>query len=219
MPTELEEWEMRAGQPLTAVNLRRMFLLLTQLHYSHPANFGLLEEDLKDCLWTPKAEDRKLHINLHFNYDPKDVASSLPAIYYGLGSTDFQQTVVNDHAGFNEDYSGENSICTASAPLIWAHCARTADLAANLAETTLSFFTGIRSMLMHRLQLQFFHIADLAEPHLEKVEGGQMFYRVDLKGTIIYSHAMTVLTHSHRLKKVDQSATIEADGIDLSSAT
>jgi hypothetical protein len=51
------------------------------------------------------------------------------------------------------------------------------------------------------------------------VEGGQMFYRVDLKGTIIYSHAMTVLTHSHRLKKVDQSATIEADGIDLSSAT
>lgn len=205
-----ELWSALDALP-TAVNLRRVFLLLTQAHFAHADNFGLLKETLKDCIWNPDAEERQIHVALQSEFDPRGVFNTLPSVFFGFGDSNFEQEVVSGYAGHNDDNSAADYVMKAEASIQWVHCAHTDTMTGNLAETVFSLLAGARPWLIEKLGLRAFMIGQLSMPVKVKMEGVEPYYRVDLRCTLHYNHVLTLSTESHRLKKVAHDFTLTAD--------
>lgn len=200
---------------LTATTLRRVFLLLTQAHWAHPDNHGLLKPWLKDVVWHNRQELRRVYIQLQHGVNEAGLHSQLPAISVGLGDADFTNVVVGDYAGHNDDNSAHNEVRMCQTAVQFLHYANTSDLAGNMAESTFSFFTAAHQWLMGQLGLIGFEISQISMPQLVKTGEQHEFYRVDVRGVIRYNHVITISAESHRLKKVESPADVEGGGLDL----
>lgn len=201
-----------------SVNLRRVFLLLTQAHFADPVNYGPLQDVIGDLHWDAEVEKRTLHISLQHDFDERGIVTAMPAVYFGLGSSNFTQTVVQNFAGHTDDNSGMHSVEDTQAAMQWFACARTADLAGNLMETCLSFFAAMRPTLIERLGLSHFQLATLSMPNrIVAPDSKEVYYRIDLQGVIHYNHALTLYTESHRLKTVELEQSHDAGLLDLRS--
>lgn len=190
---------------VNTVNLRRVFLLLTQMHFSTPANYGPLRKTLADLVWSPDVASRTLNIQLQHDFDERGVVNILPSIFFGVGNTDFDNEVVAAEAGYNDDNSSHKIVMKATTVFQWVCVANTADLAGNIAETCFSFFANARPWLIKTLGFRYFILKQIGQVILAKLPENREYYRVDIRGTLDYNHVMSVSQESHRLKKVSMA--------------
>ncbi len=196
-------------KPLITTNIRRLLLLLTQAHYADTFNHGKLAAELKDCVWDATAAKRTMQIGLQHDFDARGVLDALPCIYFGLGDVDFESEVIGEYAGHNEDNSAAEHVSLAKGAMQWTHCARHADVAENMAESTGAFFRSSSDWMRQRVGFRLFQISQIGMPQRVMVDGKEAYYRVDLRGQLQYNHAVTINYESHRLKKVELNTTAE----------
>ena len=193
-----------ATMPLGVTNLRRIFLLLTRLHYSDSKNYGVMEDQLKDFVWSKDPAKSKLFVGLDYVFDPNKT-DQFPGIFVGVGDLDFKQEVIDNREGFTDDRSGEHGVLKGATMLIIRHASLTPDEALALADLSFGYYTGIRSMLMQRMKLKAFTINKLSTPRFFNVDGADKAdkkYYADLLMGISYDAAWTTFTQSHRIKKI-----------------
>jgi hypothetical protein len=189
-------------QPLDAVVLRRIFLLLMQLHYSDVANYGADAERLNGLVYQPDGEhtsDNRLHVDLTQIY-ASEKQTVQNAILVGLGPLVFTKKVIDNFARHNEDTSSVTSVLDCSTLIKIKHIGKTADLALLLGQQSMAFLNGIRQFLIPRMRLRAFDIGSLSEPGEYQGLPDRLF-DVDLVCPIIFSFVMATNLESHRIKK------------------
>jgi hypothetical protein len=189
---------------LAPVTIRRIFLLLTRLHYSSPENFGPLKEQMKDYLWHKEPGKGKLHIDFDTKYDPKQLDQK-PAIFIGLDDIEYKKIVLNNHARFTYDTAGEHLIKTAQTKVIIRHVADSADEAMTLENLTCQFFLGIQPIIRDTLPevLEYDVIASKSSRPFEKAsQQPEQRFVSDTIIALSYVSAWMVTFESHRIKKI-----------------
>lgn len=196
---------------LNSVNLRRIFLILTQLHYSDARNYGAMAEQFQDFVWrrslpgqngeNPKS---KLSIELDYVFDPKKT-DQFPGIFVGTGDIDYRQEVLDNKAGYTDDRSGSRNVYTGATTIILRHASLTPDEALALADLSYGYYTGIRDMLMLEMKLKSFAINKLTTPHFFNIDGADKAdkrYYADLIMSLSFNASWITFTESHRIKKI-----------------
>ena len=187
------------SEPLTIVNLRSIITLLTRAHYSDPANFGILEEELECLALDPEAEDNDLNILLDFIPDKKK-PSPRPAIWINFERCQFDKKAIDNKAGGSEDNSRTEYVKIEDVSFTLTHVHDSVDIALMMAETTCDFFAGIRPHLMGKLGLSFFEVENIIKPR-QSERAPERYYEVDVGLRMMFSFVMSANIESHRLKK------------------
>jgi hypothetical protein len=189
---------------LGAVNLRRIFLLLTQLHFSDPKNYGAMEDELKNFVWNKDKTKSKLFIDLDYVYDPAK-SDQFPGIYVGVGDIDFKKVLMGNHESYTPDNAGSKNILHGLTTIIIRHASLSPDEALALADLSFGYYTGIRELLMERMKLKEFSIQKLSTPrffHIDGTEKADKKYVADLIMNLAYDATWTTFRESHRIKKI-----------------
>jgi hypothetical protein len=188
---------------LTPVTIRRIFLLLTRLHYSTNENYGILKEKLKDFTWNPK--DGKLHIDYDYNYDPAQL-DKRPAIFVGRDDIQYTKVVTGDHSGHSEDRSGEQFTKTAKTSVILRHIAKSPDESETLADLSSQFFMGITPMIRDSLQGKIleYEVIGLksSRPFERTSQQADQHFMSDLIIGLAYNSIWMTSFESHRIKTI-----------------
>jgi hypothetical protein len=196
-----------AGIPLGPTNLRRIFLLLTQLHYSDSKNYGPMEEQLKDFVWhkdKPGEAKSKLFVGLDYVFDPTKT-DQFPGIFVGIGDIQYKRVVINNLDSYTNDRAGSKNILQGGTTVILRHTSLTPDEALAMAELSFQFYTGVREMLMKRMNLVAFDVSQISTPRFFDLDGKELAdkrYSADLILGIAFDASWITLTESHRLKKI-----------------
>lgn len=186
-------------EPLNGSNLRTLFFLLTKNHYSDPKNYGYLEEQLGCFKYSSDKADRTLNILLSQDYDINN-ASVRPAVFVGLDTPfNYKRIDVASKQSQLEDNSGSNSGHLVVTSISFIHIAAEIDQAMLLADSTASFFIGIKDHLRNNLNLSSFEPVSISAPLLieKKPEG---FFRVDCIFSLSFNYTVRTNVESHRLK-------------------
>lgn len=185
------------------VMLRRVFLILTRVHFSSPEHYGPFKEKLNNFIWTPQPATCTLKIENDFIYSPK-VTDTTPAIFVGVGDIGYSKRVQDAHKGVNEDRSGKEQINTGVAAIILRHRAGQADECLRLAEQSYSYYCGIRPLLMNRMKFQTFDVESLrsTKPFARTPDQADQQFLVDLVMNLSFSASWTTFTESHRIKTI-----------------
>ena len=93
---------------LGPVSLRRVFLLLTRLHYSDSAHYGEFKERMSEFIWSKDDTKRKLFIDYDYNFRPTDLEQR-PAIFVGTDAISYRRVVIDNQRAVKEDNSGVSS--------------------------------------------------------------------------------------------------------------
>lgn len=186
--------------PLDGANLRSVFLLLTRLHYSEPKNYGDLEAKLGCFKYSDDKADSTIAVELSQEYDLSK-GSVRPAVFVGMDSgLTFKKTDVAHKSGQAEDNSFSDTSHIAVMGLNIIHVASTMDEALLLAESSASFYIGIREAIMDRLGLLSFVPIAITAPHMMEASP-ERYFRVDTTFSLSYNYVVRVNIESHRLKK------------------
>lgn len=191
--------------PMNLFTIRRIFLILTRLHYSSPTNFGPEYPDpMRKFYWT-KEKDSPMKITRDYEYDPK-VIEQTPAIYVGTGDVDYQKNVVDNKKGPNSDRSGAIGIKTATTSVILRHISGQPDEATQLCDMSAQFYLGIRDMIMTQMSgmIRGFEVLkqSTSKPFLRDPGEADQQFISDLIMSLTFNAAWQTLTESHRIKTV-----------------
>jgi len=189
---------------LAPVSIRRIFLLLTRLHYQTADNFGEMKEQMKNYIWSSKTDECKVLIDLDFHYDPKNLGKR-PAIFVGLDDVEYKRIALDNHAYFSYDTSGQHLIKTAQTKVIIRHIADSPDDAMTMENLTCQFFLGLQPVIRDTLPqvLEYDVVASKSSRPFEKTS--QQAEQRFVSDTIIafsYVSAWMVTFESHRIKKI-----------------
>lgn len=182
------------------VTLRRMFLLLTRLHYSSADNFGAMAEKLKEYVWTPGLTT-KLKIDLDFNYI-RGKKDTVPCIYVGTDDIGYNRKVVDNQKSTNEDRSGENYVKGSATNIILRHAASSPDDAWIMADLTAQFYLGIRKMLIDKTGFESFEVVAQkgTKIFMRTAEESDQQFEVDLLMSLTFNSIWLTTLESHRIK-------------------
>lgn len=188
-------------QPLNGQNLRTIFLLLAQAHYSDPKNYGYLEEALGCLVYDgPNNANSRLFVELTQEYDIHKFARR-PAVYVGFDQPfQFKKLDMGHQQDGTSDNSGKDLGFIVTNVLSLIHIASDIDTALLLADSSASFFLGIRDSIRNRLQLLSFEPLTISPPALFE-KAPERFFRVDVQFALSYNYTVHVNIESHRLKK------------------
>jgi hypothetical protein len=190
---------------LTPVTIRRIFLLLTRLHYSDNANYGKFKEVFANFIWHKDEKLRKLQIDYDYHYDPKNL-DRRPAIFVGLDDIRFNKVVIGNRSGDSEDRSGEEFTKTASTNVIIRHIGKTADEAPALADLSSQFFMGITPMIHDSLRGKIleYDVIGLksSRPFERSSEQADQNFCSDLIIALSYNSIWMTSFESHRIKTI-----------------
>jgi hypothetical protein len=197
------------SEPLNGSNLRTIFLLLTRAHYSDPENYGYLQDQLKCVLWSSDPSKTTIEISPTQNYDiNRD--NKQPAIYVGMDrATEFSKLDLTSRQSNLSDNSGYASGHIARSSVNFVHVFESADQALLAAESTTSFFIGIKEALRNKLNLSSFEPLSISPPAMIE-KAPERFFRVDVTFGLAFNYNVLVNIESHRLKKFAIEFTSEA---------
>lgn len=198
--TLLEQLETIALTPLT---IRRIFILLTRLHYSDPDHFGNMRPKLEKFVWNSDPKLRGIHIDFDYNYDPSNV-DLRPAVFIGTSDIDFRKMVVNNQHSQTDDRSGETYVKEGGTNIILRHIGKTPDESWALGDLTAQFYMGITKMLQERLKVSSFEVVKLmaSKPFERKAQEADAQFIVDLIMNLQYNAAWLTTREGHRIKTV-----------------
>ena len=205
----LDELKTAMDSPLTAGSLRRIFLLLTRLHFSNPAHYGGLREVLKDLIWTPDDKTSQMDVELLGVFDPKKTTQR-PAAYVGFKGFKFGKGGVGNFAGENEEGSAQYLAHQTDTTLVIRCIAMTDDMAAAMADSVCAYFLGISILLYRQMHphLRLFDILGISDA-VEVEQAPERAFQVDLTCAVNFNYILTINLESHRIKKVEVDFTPE----------
>ena len=190
------------GLPKTPTNLRKMFLLLTRVHYSNPDHFGDYRDEMKRFVWT-EGEDPTLRIDPEGDFQNEDQAQ-LPRIFVGLDHMRFNTPVVDARGYPTEDRGSNEYVERGQTAIRVRHVGSTVDESQTLAEMTSSFFRGIRPMMMEDVGFHRYTISAITNPDPFQKTSTEAFQslRSDVIIELHYSEDWLVMFDSHRVKAI-----------------
>lgn len=199
--------DLRLGQ----VALRRIFLLLTRLHYSTPDNYGDHKAALQELVWSQDDLKRKLHIDYDYHYTPTKLEQR-PAIFVGTDDVAFKRVILDNFRNVTEDNSGTSSSYVASTTVIARHISGTPDEAMALGELSADFYLGIRQMIKERMRVHSFDISGIrsAKPFSRQPEQPDQMFACDLIMPISWIWDWTTTRESHRIKTIGFKEAVES---------
>jgi hypothetical protein len=188
---------------LTPVTIRKIFILLTRLHYSDPDHFGSLKPKLSKFVWNADIKLRGIHVDFDYNYDPNNT-DLRPAVFVGTSDIDFQKVAVNNQQSQTDDRSGEIYVKRAGTNIILRHIGKTPDETWALADMTSQFYMGITKMLQERLKVSSFEVVKLmgSKPFERKSQEADSQFIVDLIMNLQYNAAWLTTREGHRIKTI-----------------
>lgn len=199
--------ELRIGQ----VSLRRIFLLLTRLHYSTSDNYGDHKVALKELIWSQDDLKRKIFIDYDYHYRPNKLEQR-PAIFVGTDDVSFRRVVLDNHRKVVEDNSGTVSSYVASTTLIVRHISPTPDEAMAIGELSADFYLGIRQMIKDRMRVHSFDVGSIrsAKPFARGPDEPDQMFACDLIMPISWIWDWTTTRESHRIKTIGFKEAVES---------
>jgi len=205
---------------LTPVSLRRIFLLLTRLHFSDASHYGDKAIPLKNFIWSPDEKLRKLFIDYDYNYRPTDLEQR-PGVFIGVDDITYARQVIDNQRENTADRSGTSFTYRAETGIILRHISLTPDEALTLGELSVDFYAGIRKMLMEQMKLQNFDLAALkaTKPFLRTEMQTDQQFSCDLVMRISFLHDWTTFRESHRIKTVSFREAVTAYALPTNDGT
>jgi len=186
-------------EPLNGSNLRTLFLLLTRAHYSATKNYGYLEPQLSCVLYT--GEEQGLTVELSQAYDYNKTVKR-PAVYVGVDQPlAFKKIDIHHSQKTLPDNSGEDHGFIVNTAVSFIHVADSIDTALIMADSTTSFFIGLRSHLMDKLKFMAFEPVSISPP-AQISTAPEKYFRVDAQFNLSYNFVVQANLESHRLKKL-----------------
>lgn len=188
-------------EPITAVNLRRIFLLLMRVHWSDSDHFGSIGQHLT-CDQYNYADPRDgLKVDLVETFDPENTSTS-PGVYVGLKKgIKYKKKVVADFVEHSDDRARTDAVKEAQTLLVISHVNASADQALAMGEIDVTFLFGVRPALMQRMNIRGFDILTLTDP-LKIDEAPNRDYQVDVVASLTFDLSVTTNIESHRIKKI-----------------
>lgn len=191
------------SKPLTLAALRKAMLLLTRFHWSRSANHGDLESNFECLTFDVERPDTSvLHIEPLESYTEEK--SHCPAIYCGQREAPLKPMSLGTAYG-NFDPSADNSTtihgwrCETIA--VAGHMHQSIEIAQLMAESTMTFWSGIATNICDRMGLSSFQPLGLSAP-VKQDKSPTRSYRVDVTAQMIFTWAVSVNIESHRLKLI-----------------
>jgi hypothetical protein len=189
---------------LGAVNLRRIFLLLTRLHFSDSSNYGAMKEELSKFVWSKDPKLSRIFIGLDYVFDIVK-SDQFPGVFVGVGDLDFQQKVIQNLSGITEDKSGSENVIEGTTTIIIRHASLSPDEALALADLSFGFYTGVRQFLVSRMKLNALTVNRLSTPRFFNIDGTEKAdkkFCADLILGIAWDASWTSFVESHPVKKI-----------------
>jgi hypothetical protein len=188
---------------LTPVTIRKIFILLTRLHYSDPDHFGSLKPKLSKFVWSADLKLRGIHIDFDYNYDPEKT-DLRPAVFVGTSDIDYRKLVINNQQSQTADRSGEIFVKQAGTNIILRHIGKTPDETWALGDMSAQFYMGITKMLQERLKVSSFEVVKLmaSKPFERKSQEADSQFIVDLIMNLQYNAAWLTTREGHRIKTI-----------------
>ena len=190
--------------PLDQVTLRRVFLLLTRVHYADPSNYGILRQTMKNFKWAQDPAKSTIKVELDFKYDPA-LTDIIPSIFVGTGDIDYTQTTVDSREGSTRDRSGATYAIQAGAYVILRHVSTDPDECLKMSAMSFDFYAGIRELIMEKLKLSAFMPTQTSTPRFfmpDAAEKAKKTFASDLKLKVGFTPAWTTFRESHRIKAI-----------------
>ena len=206
-PWEIEQGKVLLGcldaRPLTLASLRKTMLILTRFHWSRPENHGPLADNFEGLTFDMDRPDTSyLPIEPLESYSEEK--SHCPAIYTGQRESPLKPMSMGANYG-NFSPSEDNSTSVHGwrcETTMVAGCMHTSiEVAQLMAESTLTFWSGIGSSLCSRLGLLSFQPLGMSPP-VKQDKAPTRSYRVDVTAQIVFTWAVSVNIESHRLKLI-----------------
>jgi hypothetical protein len=198
---------------LTPVTLRSVFLLLTRLHYSDPANYGQMSKKFEKFIWNADPKIRTLHIDYDYNYGPSAL-DRRPAIYVGTDDVMFNKVVMDNYASHTFDRSGERKNKVAKTIIIVRHIGSSPDESLALADMSADFFMGIGSMMKDAMgqRLMEYEVTGVksSRPFEKSAQQADQNFIADLLIGFAYNSAWLINYESHRIKTITYEQSLAA---------
>lgn len=188
------------------VQLRRVFLLLAQAHFSDAANYGKYKELLECLTFNPDEPDKSsLQVSLAHTYNPNN-KDQRPAVYVRSGLLSLEGRFIGNYAGSSYNNATTYQVLAGEAVISLLAIHSSLDIATTLAESAMACFIGLRQVIMTQMGMQALDVISVGEPEKES-ERPEGYFRVDLKIRIKLPIAVATIEESHVLKKL----TLQAD--------
>jgi len=198
---------------LTPVTIRRIFLLLTRLHYSTPDNYGVLKPKFERYVWHKETKLSTVHVEFDYKYNPAAL-DDRPSIWVGLDDINFKKVVLNNEGKPTETRSGQGSIKVASTAIIVRHVSKSADEVLALADLSCQFFMGIQPMIrdaLGQLVLEYDVMTCKSSRPFEKTsQQADQHFVSDLIIAFSYNHTWMTEFESHRIKTITFKQSIDS---------
>jgi hypothetical protein len=187
--------------PMTIVNMRRIFLLMMRVHWSDSAHFGFFEEFLECDTYNYENPNEGLTVDLRETFNPENT-DRFPGVFVGFynGFT-FEKKAIDDFHSRSDDRARTHRVKRSTGRLVVSHIHTSADIALSMAEIDAEFLFGIREALFNYLPIKGFDVTNIGEP-VKVGESPQRFYRVEVVAELTADFAVTTNIESHRIKKI-----------------
>jgi hypothetical protein len=186
------------------LTIRRVFLLLTRVHYSNPNNYGRQAAQFKEFVWNADPEKSTLAIDLDFDFDATKIEKR-PAIFVGTDDVLYRKPIVDNSVGLNEDGSGQEYVYIGSTNVIIRHVGKTADESLAMVDLSRNFFKGMRKMMMENGVLSAYEVPRIttSKPFQRSPIQADQQFEADLLISIAFNDAWTIFRESHRITQID----------------
>jgi hypothetical protein len=203
MTSTLNFFESLTKLTLTPVTIRRIFLLLTRLHYSTPDNYGPLKDKLSPFVWSAAKAKSTMHIDYDYNYDPSAL-DERPAIFVGIDDIEYRKVVIANSGNPTESRSGQYYTKTGGTKIILRHISKSPDEVLALGDLSSQFFMGITPMIRDTLSNRIleYEVVGLksSRPFEKTSQQADQHFMSDLIIAFSYNATWLVEFESHRIK-------------------
>ena len=190
------------------VQLRRVFLLLAQAHFSNAGNYGKYK-DLLECLTFNQdaPESSTLQVSLAHTFNPSN-KDQRPAVYIRSGALALDSKFIGNYAGTSTNNAVTYQVIMGEVNISLLAIHTSLDIATTLAESALACFVGLRHVIMRQMGMQALDVISVGESEKES-ERPEGYFRVDLKLSARLPIAVATIEESHVLKKLAMSVDFE----------
>ena len=187
-------------KPLDMVLMRRIFLLLTRIHWSDGNNH--YQEDVNfDCLeYSDDPQESKLAVELTDVYDEDDT-DNFPGIFVGFkNGYKLSKLMLNYDSSGSDDNSVERKLVSWKGQLALKHVHKSSDTATAMADSSFVFMMAVRETLMQHFPVRQMDFVGVSDPQKLDPEKSNRFFKVDLIIDIEFTVTVNINMESHRLK-------------------
>lgn len=200
-PDEIETFNSLTSclrEPLTAATLRRIFVVLMRVHYSHPNNFPGCYAHLRCMTWNKDPKLSTLTIEPLRKFDT-NVVNQFPGIFIGNGDLSSTVPVIGGFGGMDEEtWSTQYSVSLDVASIRIRHIGRNESDAYDMADMSKDFIQAMAVFIAPDMQASAIRVTGYSAAE-KRDQPSDEFYAVDLSVSISYNHRVATILDGHRI--------------------